>query len=363
MDSMDLLISKYLSGNATPAESDELIQWLNSSPENRMYFSQQKLLWLRLEKADKVTADNRWEELQSRIETRENELIGFNEQLDKTKERFMRIFRYAAILILLIGISGGIFYFSKPDASALLVTQNIIEVPYGSKLSLTLPDRSRLWVNSGSKVIYNNKFGIDNRDIQIIGEAYFDVAKNAKLPFVVHAGNVKIKALGTAFNVKAYPEEKRVETTLIRGSVEIKKEGKKDAVLLRPSEKLVIINSSEAPLISSQTDQKALRKEDELTDEPLSNEVAIDKQVDTEKETAWKEGKLIFDREPLETLTIQLMRKYDVSFSFEDEKLKDYKFSGTFYDLSLEQIMDAMRFSSPIDYEIIEKKVIIRKKQ
>jgi ferric-dicitrate binding protein FerR (iron transport regulator) len=297
-----------------------------------------------------------------RIESRENSALKFKNIIEETKERSIRIIRYAAIIIGLIGLSALFFYLFNSQSTSQLLTQNVVEVPYGSKLTLTLPDRTRLWINSGSKVIYNNKFGIDNRNIEIIGEAYFDVAKNPKLPFIVHAGDVKIKALGTAFNVKAYPEEKRVETTLVHGTVEVEKDGVKKTILLKPSEKIVIINKEKSSLNGnlSQTEPVNKKKINPVKDLPI--EMTIDKRIDTEKETAWKEGKLIFEREPLETLTVQLMRKYDVNFLFTDDRLKTYKFSGTFNDLSLEQIMDAMKFSAPIDYEIIDKKVILKTK-
>lgn len=362
IEPVDLLIGKYLSGNTTPEEEKELMQWMKVSDENSRYFTEFKFAWLKTENSDQVTGKNKWEQLQMRIENREHTALEYVNEIEETKERSFRIIRMAAIFVALIGLSAVLFYFGNRKKQADLITQNVLEVPYGSKMSLTLPDRSRLWINAGSKVIYNNKFGIDNRDIEIIGEAYFDVARNEKIPFVVIAGNVKIKALGTAFNVKAYPEEKNVETTLVHGSVEIAKNGNKIPIILRPSEKVVILKQDSSPLNKDLTVTEPVKKEPSKPEDVSDESITIKKAIDTEKETAWKEGKLIFDREPLETLTIQLMRKYDVNFSFADDKLKSYKFTGTFNDLSFEQIMDAMKFSSPIDYEINEKKVLIKTK-
>lgn len=365
IESLDLLISKYLSGNSTPAEDGELMHWLNASEENRQYYAKCKLAWLQVEFVTNQTSQNKWEQLQSRIENREVESDSFYNLLEESKERSLRILRYAAVIIGLLGLSGIFFYMFNAKRDAITLTQNIIEVPYGSKLNITLPDKSRVWVNSGSKIIYNNTFGIDNRDIKIIGEAYFDVAKNPRIPFIVHAGKIDIRALGTAFNVKAYPEENRVETTLVHGSVEVSKEGqgRDNMILLKPSQKVVINNFEKSALNSNLTADKPVKGETVAEIESQQKEVTIDKEIDIEKETAWKDGKLIFEREPLQTLTVQLMRKYNVVFEFEDDTLRNFKFTGTFYDLTLEQIMAAMRFSAPIDYQIMEKKVILKNKR
>ncbi len=354
ISTVDLLISKYLSGNASGSEILEFMDWMNASPDNCTYFAQYKIIWLKSVEHNPIPKELRWEQLQSRLKERQVTRFNLEEIVDESKEKMFRILRFAASIIVLLTISSVLFFVAKTKKNIHLA-QNIIEVPYGSKTSIILPDGTKLWINSGTKLTYNNDYGITNRNIFLVGEAYFDVAKNSKLPFIVHTSNLKIKAVGTAFNVKAYPEEKKVETTLVHGLVEIEKEGSKTPIYLRPSQKIVIANRSsiqtETQTITSQSEKNSQVGIIDKTDSE------VNKEIDTEKEICWKEGKLIFDREPLISLAVKLERRYDVHISFENEKLKDYKYTGTFNDLSLEQILEAMRFSSPINFEIKEKNV------
>lgn len=353
ISTIDLLISKYLSGNATGSEILEFLDWMNASPDNCTYFAQYKIIWLKSIEQNPISKELRWEQLQSRLKEREISRFEKEEIIDESKEKTFRILRYAASIIVLLTITSVLFFVAKTKKNINLA-QNVIEVPYGSKTSLILPDGTKLWINSGTKLTYNSDYGRTNRNIYLVGEAYFDVAKNRKLPFIVHTSNLKIKAVGTAFNVKAYPEEKKVETTLVHGLVEIEKEDSKTPIYLRPSQKIVIADKK-----TTQTESQATSK-NEITNQNLKSDktdLEVDKEVDTEKETSWKDGKLIFDREPLISLAVKLERRYDVHISFENEKLKDYKYTGTFNDLSLEQILDAIRFSSPINFEIKEKNV------
>ncbi len=363
IETIDYLIGRYLSGGCSASESEQLITWINTSDENRRYFTQYKFIWLKSGVENVKFSGNKWERLLIRIEQNENK----SSQRDKDKiRRIFRLSGYAALILLLLGMVSLYFYFSKSQNTGKQLTENVINVPYGSKLLLTLPDNSKVWINSGSRLVYDNKFGIDNRNIRILGEAYFDVAKNPDLPFVVHAGEIDIRALGTAFNVKAYPEDHKVEATLVHGSIEVKKQGERKQILLKPREKVTIINSELKQFSIEDEKLEPLKKIEtkgvKETVKKLKEEVTIDKKINIEKETAWKDGKLIFESEPLESLSKAIMRKYDVTIEFSNIKLKNYKFSGTFRDMPLEQLLDAMKFSAPIDYEIKEKRILIMDK-
>ena len=358
---IDPLISKYLSGNATNGEIEEFLHWLKASPQNRKYYAQSQMLWFSSDNNSQENNQYQWELVQLKIQ--EREVINLKKDTILTDSRHLinRFIRIAAVIIMLIGISG-FFFFMNGSKNNSNFAQNILEVPYGSMSILTLPDGTKLWVNSGSKLTYNSDYGKKNRDIYLTGEAYFDVAKNRKLPFVVHALNVKIKAIGTSFNVKAYPDEKKVETTLIQGLVEIEKSGSKSIILLNPSQKIIIPEVEKPEPIVQKNQKVQLSKKMNVSMEATDTAIILDKEIDTEKEISWKNGKLIFDREPLSSLTVKLERRYDVDFYFETEKLKEYKYSGIFMDLSLEQILEAMKYSSPIDFVIKDKKVFLKEK-
>lgn len=358
---IELLISKYLSGNASDVEIKDFLHWLTVSSQNRKYYAQSQMLWFNSETKSQENNQNQWELLQLKIQEREVNNLRKNTIITDSRHILNKFIKIAAVIIMLIGISG-FFFFMNGSKNNSHFEKNILEVPYGSVSILTLPDGTKLWVNSGSKLTYNSDYGIKNRDIYLTGEAYFDVAKNRKLPFVVHALNVKIKAIGTSFNVKAYPDEKKVETTLIRGLVEIEKSGSKSIILLNPSQKIIISEIEKPKLIPQDAQKVQLRKNMDVTSEESDSTFILNKEIDTEKEISWKKGKLIFDREPLSTLIVKLERRYDVNFYFETEKLKEYKYTGIFKELSLEQIMEAMKFSSPIDFVIKDKNVFLKEK-
>jgi transmembrane sensor len=362
ISAIDLLISKYLSGNTTPEEEHEFLKWMENSTVNKDYYIQSQLLWFNSEKKDSGKNENRWEQLQLKLQEREAKNLEKEIIVLNSRKILSRVVLVAATMLLLIGLSS-IFYFVYHSTSVSDLKQNIVEIPYGSRSTLTLPDGTKLWVNSGSRLTYNSNYGKDNRDIYLTGEAYFDVAKNRKLPFIVHASNLKIKAVGTCFNVKAYPEEKKVETTLVRGLVEITKLDSKSPILMRPSQK-VTISEEKLPeeKIHNEKSERVLSEKTTILSSKHDGVVILNKEVDTNRETSWKDGKLIFDMESLLTLTKKLERRYDVHFTFENKQLTEYKYTGTFKDLSLEQIMEAMRISSPIDFIIIEKEVYLKEK-
>jgi len=357
---IDLLISCYLSGNTTPDQNAELMKWLEASKENSIYFSQQQALWMYSEKDIPNHQDVKWERLKYKLKEQPESSTDIEQNDIRSRNKFIRNFRFAASIAILLGISIIGYFILKPGTSALAHME--LSVPYGSRSMLSLPDGTKLWVNAGSKLSYNTGFGKNNRDINLIGEAYFEVAKNPKLPFVVHAADLKIKAIGTAFNVKAYPEEKRVETTLVHGLVEIEKNGQTNRIYLKPNQKIVLANNIQENTTSIKPNNSVTKQGDYPTNKVSNLVDRLIPKIDTEKETSWKEGKLIFDREPLQLLAIKLERRYDVHFTFSNEKLKTYIYTGTFNDVSLEQIMEAMHYSSPIDYVIKEKEVTIFQK-
>jgi ferric-dicitrate binding protein FerR (iron transport regulator) len=356
---IDLLISNYLSGNSTDAQFKELEQWIRASEANSIYFSQQKALWLYSGEEGSADKNERWKQLKYKIA--ESDARNVKQNAEFSMKRIIWKFRYAASVTILVGASIFSYFTLRPKTSSLSAQSELL-VPYGSRSILTLPDGTKLWANSGSKITYNTGFGKNNRDVCLVGEAYFEVAKNPKLPFIVHAANIKVKAIGTAFNVKAYPEENSVETTLVHGLVEVEKTGQPDRIYLKPNQKVVLTTNLQDNIAKKKLDNPDANK-NSPSSKSVSNETdRLIPKIDTEKETSWKEGKLIFDREPLSALVIKLGRRYDVHFTFSSEELKNYIYTGTFNDVSLEQILEAMHYSSPIDYVIKEKEVKIMEK-
>lgn len=204
----------------------------------------------------------------------------------------------------------------------------------GEKTHLQLPDGSKVWLNSCSTIEYAENYGKTNRNIKLEGEAYFEVAKNQKSPFIVNASGVEVKALGTAFDISAYPEDSFLSTTLFNGKVSVKPTLTKQEVLLEPNQMAVYYRSRNRIEIQS---------------------------YDKKNVAQWRGGNLSFDMMPLNDITKMLERNYDVVFNYENQKIKGLKFSGSFKDNeSLSVILDVIKTNTGIQYDMNEDTIVIK---
>ena len=356
------LIARYLSGDANLEEMNEVLSWLKKAKENQVLFSSMKRVWIEsnvvlINQDDK--SNEAWERLKYRTTSSQNE--DFTQ--DNRKNYFL-IYRIAAIMLLLIS-SGFIFYYLFPFKSKPVnLSYNEIVVPYGAKSIITLPDGTKLWMNSGTKIRYANNFGETTREVFMEGEAYFDVVKNPKKPFLVKTGYINIKVLGTAFNVKSYADENYIETTLDRGLIEITKvKGTKEIITIKPNEKITYTKLSKHMAVAGTKAKDSKYKKKQMSEKIPAKQVhpefQIYEHVNTESITSWKEGKLIFERERLEDIVKKLERRYDVVFSFDQSELKNYRFSGSLPELTLQQVLEGIQLSAPILYKINKREVVI----
>jgi ferric-dicitrate binding protein FerR (iron transport regulator) len=239
-----------------------------------------------------------------------------------------------------------------------------IKAPLGAKSEITLPDGSHVLLNAGSTIKYYSDFNISNRNLSLDGEAYFKVAKNKKIPLIVNAANINIRAVGTEFNVKAYKNEGLIETTLIEGVVEIsKREDKADQsekISLKPNQKAVYVKeSNNLAVYSTNRNEKEKIDTKSMPEEIYVKPVVSDK-VDVAPIVAWTQDKLMFRGETLENICVKLNRKYDCTFAFENDGVKNLRFTGTLEDETLEQVLNVIKLISPIEYTINKKAVVIK---
>lgn len=198
---------------------------------------------------------------------------------------------------------------------------HVIRIPRGGEYIACLEDGSMVHLNSESVLKIPETFaGKNTREIWLNGEAYFEVAKDTKKPFVVNTDFMKVTVLGTHFNVNTYRTDGVVETTLVEGSVEVADKIKGNKVVLKPAEQARLDNG-----------QLSVRK------------------VDTKLYTSWVDGKFYFEREDLEEIVSQLERWYDVSFFFVHERLKERTFTGVvFRDEALEKVLGILEKTAGI---------------
>jgi transmembrane sensor len=357
-----LLAGLKLTGDASPAELAELAALLEENPALQVRLDSLQALWnARAQSpADKLeSAFNKHLQRLShqsviaplQYESDEQEPIETPAKKPSLVKRLSWISGIAACLV--IGLF--VFKFNSGSTSKVREAQNTVSTKRGSKSKIQLPDGTQVWLNSDSKITYNENFQGKLREVQLSGEAFFDVVRDEARPFIIHTQVIDVKVLGTSFNVRSYLNEKNTETSLIRGSVEITLRNSPDKKFtLKPNDKLVVPNE-ELAAIKSKSKDMIPGKEMVLSWEKINYRKADTLAV----EALWIKNKLAFDRESLEEIALKIERWYDVKVTFTNENLKEAQYSGIFEDESLQQVMSALH-DAGVNYKINKKEVIIR---
>lgn len=275
-------------------------------------------------------------------------------QAKRPKRVYFRSIAVAASVLIACVAIWGIRTNLGQGRSKQGVLSSEVSTRHGSRSKITLPDGSTVWLNVGSKLNYD--YGkSENREVVLEGEAFFDVQKDENRPFLIHTRKMDITVLGTTFNVKAYREDKTVETSLIQGKVEVTIKGDRpEKIILEPNQKIVLPNQE--TIADTRANVAAAGKE-----QYVLSEVRINPQDSLVAETAWKENYLIFNNERFEDIAVKMERWFDVNVVFQDSIVKNYRFTGTFANETVEQTLDALKFSSMFHYHIDKKQVIIKR--
>lgn len=357
------LLARKFAGETSPEEMGELEELLRKHPDTHLKIQALVESW-------NDNSDSHTEDLDAAYNRLINNLRGEGyfaiteeqEHLTDRRRRFPRRKILTALVILAISLSGIFLWLNikKEKTTSLATTPiNTISTKYGSRTKVELPDGSVVWLNAGSKLTYDKEFGNSLREVNLIGEGYFDVVHNADKPFIIHTSFFDIKDLGTQFNVKCYPEDKTTETSLVEGSVEITvKKRPKDKWILKPDEKLVLLN--EMVHRNEKKETQGL-KSGHIAQEPI---IAIKKltylpQDSFSVETAWTYNKLSFEDEAFSEVAKKMSRWFDAGFEFKNKKLEDIHLSGSFITETLEGAMEALKYANRFNYEIKDRKVII----
>lgn len=226
----------------------------------------------------------------------------------------------------------------------IVAHKNQVSTRPGSKTKIDLPDGTKVSLNAGSKLTYADGFVNGNREVTLIGEAYFEVSGEAEHPLVVNTRNMKITVLGTRFNVKAYAEDLLAEATLISGKISVTVPGK-EAVILKPLQKITI----------NQVSGKI------RPDKVAEPQVEVKKVAEiAAPETAWVYNRLSFKREPFDDVIRKMERWYNIRIIVENEALHQQLMSGEFSNESIEQALTALQFTTPFRFSINKDTVMIR---
>jgi len=358
-----LLVSLQLTGEATPEELAELEACLQQRPEMGAKMEMLHSLWQR-EPADK---SRRTDALNRHLQRLSNHLASpalkyesaaFDDEEIIPDNPPRRIHR---LLWPLVGIAAvlALVFFSLPQreikSGPVRTCQNTVSTKPGSKSKIQLPDGSQVWLNADSRITYDENFRGPFREVQIMGEAYFDIAKDKDHPFIIHANSIDVKILGTSLNIRSYANEKSTAAVLIHGSIEVTLRNSPDKkIILQPNEKLVVQNGKMQIMKDTLTRHK-------VADLPV---MTLAKAHFQEKDSIamdilWMKNKLAFDQETLEAVARKIERWYDVKVTIKDDRLKHTEYSAVFEDESLRQVMEALQITGNFNYVISKKEVII----
>ncbi len=324
------IIRRYLNGESNHQELDDAISIL-SEPYNNLKLSPTLFEhWTNNEnKSVKALEKEELGSMLDQIHLRINNAKEKNIKLG-TKGLIITISKIAAILVVgfLFGVLINNISFQEPVYYTSVA-------PMGSISQMMLPDNSIVYLNSGSEIKYSIDGVQGKREVFLKGEAWFQVEKNKKKPFIVHTPYYNINVLGTEFNVKAYPDDNEIVTTLEKGSIQITSAENfqlENNQLLEPGEQLIYNKQN-----------KTIQLE----------------MVKTKRYTAWKENKLIFINMSLKELITLLERKYGVDIEVMDETILNYHYDGTLKNETILEILEILQKTLPISYDIVGQKVEI----
>jgi transmembrane sensor len=228
----------------------------------------------------------------------------------------------------ILKLNGMLSYNTLKNKSSEVV-YNTISTPRGGQYQLMLADGSKVWLNAASSLRFPASFVGKERKVELLGEAYFEVAKNAKMPFKVKVNGMEVEVLGTHFNINSYENESTIRTTLLEGSVKINKNN--SSSLLKPGQQAQMNKAGEIKIIND---------------------------ADVEEAIAWKEGKFQFDRADIHDIMRQLTRWYDVDVEYKGTVSSH--FGGTISrDVNLSQVLNMLHLTGEVKFQVEDRKVVV----
>lgn len=313
----DILVTRYLSGEATHDETKQLKQWLESDKQNQRYFNQLRNIWQATNptfKPNEINTEEAYQKVTGKL------------QLNRKQHKLITWFsRVAAVLILPLLIATT-YALLKTSPQADVVYQEI-HAPYGTYSEVVLPDGSKVSINAGSKLRFPSVFTKGKREVYLDGEGYFEVVSSKENPFLVYTEKFTVKATGTKFNVEDYSKDTIAAVTMIEGIVNT----------TITNDKTLPLNPGNRILFSKTSNQLQQL------------------QTDPYKWYAWKDGTLIFRDDPLGYVFKRLSQTFNVNIIMKDTQLATHPYRATFTNESLEEIMRLLKISAPIQFRDIDR--------
>lgn len=276
---------------------------------------------LLIERIDSINTDKAYIKVQNQISVK---------VLDSSW--ILNLRKYAAVLILplFLALSYSIYLNFTPKKQETVTYE--LTCPIGIRTQAVLPDGTKVWLNAKSSIKYQLPFVQNERNIKLSGEAFFEVTKNQKSPFVIESQNSFVKVLGTKFNVRSYPEDEEIAVALQEGSVDFKttnSENKTIKTILKPNEYLVYTKADKSLSVTSENIGKFI---------------------------SWRQNRMVLDETPIREVAVLLSRWYGVQVEVVDLEILNYKFTTTFENESLSQVLELLEISSPVRIKYVPVK-------
>ncbi|HEY4788673.1 MAG TPA: FecR domain-containing protein [Bacteroidales bacterium] len=307
------LITKYLGRELDEKEKEEFMQWKSASDKNDKEVSNAERIWdLSYSKGSEVfNTDSAWTKMENRIHVPS---IG---KVAKERRLTTQIMRIAASFLILVTIGIAAYWFvGKRDYVKIIAENHKILTP------IILPDGTKVYLNKGASLKYPKVFDKAFRDVELTGEAFFEVTHNENQPFVIQTPRAKVKVLGTSFNVAAYQNSDSVQVVVETGTVELSPKTGNEKIRLTKGNTGVYYANDHKLLKSAESD------------------------VNT---TSWKTNIIIFKNVDLLYVTKVLSRVFSQSFSFENDKLKKCRVNSDFKDANLDNIIKTISIINKVD--------------
>ncbi|MFA6580446.1 MAG: FecR domain-containing protein [Paludibacter sp.] len=320
------IFERYLQNRTNDYEVKRLSRWIQNNQEISLWLEQQISTSSSL--IDREVQMRMLKNIEAEIysNTKNNVISDKQSNIRFRPKKWLRV---AALFILpMLTAAGMYFYMSKNEFSSAPL---IIAVERGQKANVTLPDGSKVWLNSQSKLTYSANFNKVKRELELDGEAYFEVAHNPQKPFIVKSNDIVVEALGTAFGMKAYNEDNLISSILMRGKVRVTTPDGES--ILMPNERV---------MYDKTTHKKALSAVTNATDF-----------------TGWIHNELRFENESLGEIAKTIQRIYNVEIIFATEQLKNQHYTGTVNNNSLESVLNIITLTSPVSFQIDKQQVTL----
>lgn len=324
---IEVMLADYFSGKSSDKDRAVIETWRTESCDNEEFFQEYRRSWEAVPLLKEMEQFNSFEALlkiNSRISGR------------TVVKLWSYLYKAAAILILPLIIYSGyvtIQIFSNRKTPEKQLMMETVSARQGMVSQFSLADGTKVWLNSGSELQFPTSFTGTRREVKLKGEAFFEVKKDPNQPFRVDTKNLHIDDIGTSFNVASYEDEPQAEVILVEGEVKLSQGTvtKKDFVTMHPGE-------------------LAVYKE---------NDSSIEiKDVDVDKYIAWRDGNLMFRDDSMEEVVKRLSRWFNIQIVINDPEIKNYAYRATFRNENLAQVLNLLKISAPIDYQIIDSKML-----